>query len=403
MCFLRFLAEAKSTLSRHLAGSSIGFWAPVRPEPGRKLHLVVGNESCDLDSAVSAVALAFVYAHRNRHHDYIPVLNILRRDYPLKTEVGYMFGKCGIDEQVLLFSDDLPTEMIRNFNVILVDHHVSPLAPSVTEILDHRRLDAEDPSYKLIPAGFQKRIDVSVGSCATLVAERYFFETEPRSTYVAQLLHATIVLDTINFSVASKRFGPLDLNMAEALEEELGLPESVRSQLFDELVAARADISQLSLTEVLRKDMKMLATDRHVVPMAGMPMLVRDFVEKNGAEAAIREFSPGSDVIAILGMYVNPTDGQVQRDLALISLTGQSQLVERIQQALFASSDPDLQLLAHDTRFMGGCFLRQQNVQATRKHILPIVKQALLDWEAEQGCDCEAVTYFKEKPQLGLS
>ncbi|KAH8317361.1 hypothetical protein KR074_010686 [Drosophila pseudoananassae] len=423
MCFQRYLAQVRTTLGRvsiswfpnrsqtligflfqHLTEASPAAWAAVPSHPNRKLHLVLGNESCDLDSAVSAMTLAFIYAQRYREHDYVPVLNIPRRDYPLKTEVGHMFGKCGISEPVLLFRDDLPKEMIQDISVILVDHHVSSLAPNVTQILDHRPLDDGAPNYKLLPASCEKTIDPSVGSCATLVAERYLAQDEPRSRNVAELLHATIVLDTINFSPTAKRYGPLDKCMVQNLELELGLVEDQRPQLFDELVAARADISKLKLTEVLRKDMKMLSTDRQEVPLAGMPILVRDFVDKSGAEKAVKEFAANSNLLVILGMYVNPTDGQVQRDVGLISLSAQSQLVDRVRQALVKSRNPDLQLRPHDveTHFMGGCFLRQDNVQATRKHILPIVKEALLDWEAEHCCDCEEVIYFKEKPQLGL-
>ncbi|XP_017054602.1 exopolyphosphatase PRUNE1 [Drosophila ficusphila] len=405
MCFLRFLAQARGILVRHLTEASPVAWAAAPVDSGRKLHLVMGNESCDLDSAVSAVTLAFVYAQRHREHDYVPVLNIPRRDYPLKTEVGHLFFKCGIAEPVLLFRDDIPREMGTDVNVILVDHHVSPLAPNVTEILDHRPIDESSQFFKDLPTGCELDIDATVGSCATLVAQRYLAEEQPRSAGVAQLLHATIVLDTINFAPKAKRFGVKDLAMVEQLERELKYGKDQRTGLFDELVAARADISKLTLTEVLRKDMKILQTDRQVVPLAGMPILVRDFVEKSGAEKAVREFGVESNLLVMLGMYVSPVDGAVQRDLALISLSGQSQVVERVRHALVESNDPKLDLRPHevDTRFMGGCFLRQHNVQATRKHILPIVKRALLEWEAERGCDCDEVYFFKEKPQLGLS
>jgi len=266
-------------------------------------------------------------------------------------------------------------------------------------------LEDSSPSFKQLPAGCELDIDEAVGSCATLVAQRYLGEKQPRSAGVAQMLHATIVLDTINFALAAKRFGPKDVAMVEQLESELNLHDDQRSSLFDELVAARADISKLTLTEVLRKDMKIIQTDRQVVPLAGMPILVRDFVEKKGAEKAVHEFGVESNLLVILGMYVSPTDGQVQRDLALISLSGQSHFVEHVRHALMESKDPKLELRPHevDTRFMGGYFLRQHNAQATRKHILPIVKRALLEWEADHGCDCDEVYFFKEKPQLGLS
>nr|AAK07880.1 mutant prune [Drosophila melanogaster]AAK07881.1 mutant prune [Drosophila melanogaster]CAA78127.1 prune [Drosophila melanogaster] len=404
MCFLRFLAQARGTLGRHLAEASPVAWAAAPDVSGRKLHLVMGNESCDLDSAVSAVTLAFVYAASSgaRLCTYTehssPGLPVENRGGPLVCEMWDCRARVALPRRYSPGSGPGCERYSRG-------PPCKPWAPNVTEILDHRPLEDSSPSFKQLPTLCQLDIDASVGSCATLVAQRYLAEDQPRSTSVAQLLHATIVLDTINFAPAAKRYGPKDEAMVQKLESELNRKDAQRSSLFDELVAARADISKLTLTEVLRKDMKVLQTDRQVVPLAGMPILVRDFVEKSGAEKAVREFGVESNLLVILGMYVSPADGQVQRDLALISLSGQGQFVQRVQQALMESNDPKLELRPHevDTRFMGGCFLRQHNVQATRKHILPIVKRALLEWEADHACDCDEVYFFKEKPQLGLS
>lgn len=68
--------------------------------------LVLGNESCDLDSAVCAVSLAFFYMNTNKLPDhllingqrrFLPMMNIHRTDLPLKTEVTYSMRKHGID------------------------------------------------------------------------------------------------------------------------------------------------------------------------------------------------------------------------------------------------------------------------------------------------------------------
>ncbi|KAL7744563.1 hypothetical protein ACLKA6_017080 [Drosophila palustris] len=421
MCFLRFLQQARSTFGRYLSekaaiSSAIGCTEQNQSKgegkgmhEERKLHIVIGNESCDLDSAVSALTLAFIYAQRQQEHDYVPVLNIPRIDYPLKTEVGHMFNKCEIDAEMLLFRDDLPQHLPSDVNVILVDHHVSNLAANVIEILDHRPLE-NNPAMQLLPSHCVRHIEPELGSCATLITELYLAKEQPRSCRVEQLLNATIVLDTINFSTAAKRFCVRDLTMVQQLEQlqQVSVDEhlSRRRMLFDELVAARADISRLTLTEVLRKDMKLLQTEHLKVPMAGLPMLVRDYIEQTDAEHAIRQFAGDSSLLVILGMFVPPqSSGQVQRDVAIISLTGQSQLVERVRRALMDCQTPQLDLKPHevDTNFMGGCFLRQHNVQATRKHILPVVKRVLLDWEATQHCDCDDVYFFKEKPKLGLS
>ncbi|EDW05526.1 exopolyphosphatase PRUNE1 [Drosophila mojavensis] len=421
MCLLRFLLHSRSTLSRYLpdkaASSTTARRTPTpRPPPTqevqRKLNLVIGNESCDLDSAVSALTLAFIYAGRQKDQDFVPVLNIPRIDYPLKTEVCHMFQKCQITPEMLVFRDDLPEKLTNpDINVILVDHHVNSWAANVGEILDHRPME-KHPAVSHLPVHCVRHIEPELGSCATLVGERYMAEQEPRSAYVTKLLHATIVLDTINFSPTAKRFCARDLAMVEQLEqlqrEDLddGERRRLRCQLFDELVAARADISKLSLVEVLRKDMKRLQTERHMVPMAGLPMLARDFIDLPDAENAIRQFGCGTNLLVLLGMYVPPVKGgQVMRDVALISLSGHAPLVERVRQALLACATPPLDLRPHalDTNFMGGSFLRQHNVQATRKHILPVIKRVLLELEASQHCDCDDVYFFKEKPKLGLS
>lgn len=67
---------------------------------------VVGNESCDLDSAVSAVGLAFFFMFTTNLPDrllidgkrrFLPVMNIPRTNLPLKTEVTHFMKKHSID------------------------------------------------------------------------------------------------------------------------------------------------------------------------------------------------------------------------------------------------------------------------------------------------------------------
>lgn len=67
---------------------------------------IVGNVSCDLDSAVCAVGLAYFYMNsenvsKNLLIDgkprFLPLLNIKRSNLSLKTEVTYFMRKNGID------------------------------------------------------------------------------------------------------------------------------------------------------------------------------------------------------------------------------------------------------------------------------------------------------------------
>lgn len=72
---------------------------------------VVGNESCDLDSAICAISLAYFYnntTHSLKHliNDekclFVPIMNISRLNFPLKTEVVYFLENNGIDVEYLI-------------------------------------------------------------------------------------------------------------------------------------------------------------------------------------------------------------------------------------------------------------------------------------------------------------
>lgn len=71
------------------------------------LCIILGNDSCDLDSAVCALALAFFYTKHPRsiadlvsgETPIIPVLNTSRTNLALKTEVTYFLNKNNIHQE----------------------------------------------------------------------------------------------------------------------------------------------------------------------------------------------------------------------------------------------------------------------------------------------------------------
>lgn len=77
-------------------------WLALKEPP----VFVVGNESCDLDSAVCAIGLAHLYMTTNKYAEsfgidgerrFMPVMNIHRENLPLKTEVTHYMRAHGID------------------------------------------------------------------------------------------------------------------------------------------------------------------------------------------------------------------------------------------------------------------------------------------------------------------
>ena len=117
--------------------------AKVKDNTDYEITVVLGNESCDLDSAVCSVVLAH---HLNSKSLTLPFLNIPKEDVPLKTEVLFAIGKDNTFK--IPNRDDLDLLSLPNLSLILVDFHILPkhykcLLPKVVQIIDHRQILAE--------------------------------------------------------------------------------------------------------------------------------------------------------------------------------------------------------------------------------------------------------------------
>ncbi|KAM3824513.1 exopolyphosphatase PRUNE1 isoform 4-T4 [Vipera latastei] len=219
-----------------------------RVQSKRAIHVVLGNEACDLDSMVSALVLAYVLAKTSPDSEaaFVPVLNIPRVDFPLRTESSFLLHQQRIPEKVLVFRDEIDLAGLnkaRLLSMTLVDHHILPskdagLEAAVVEVLDHRPLEWERPPPCRVTAEL-------VGSCATLVAERLLRVGAPTlDSQIAALLHGTILLDCVNMAVEAGKVTPKDARCVSRLESMF--PElQPRNQVFDALQKAKFDVSEL--------------------------------------------------------------------------------------------------------------------------------------------------------------
>ncbi|KAM7349269.1 exopolyphosphatase prune [Cochliomyia hominivorax] len=350
--------------------------------------IVLGNESCDLDSAVCAVSLAYFYQNNKKDllnltqtNNFLPILNIPRRDYPLKTEVRHAFQENNIDDELLTFKDELSDTFLMNSTFVLVDHHVSPWSKNCIAIYDHRPKDERAK----IPEKCQLNLNL-VGSCATLIAEEFIKANMlgAREKDILNLLRSTIVLDTVNFSETAARATPKDVEICLRLEETLQKYMSLESRdiLFECLVKARADVSSLTAAQLLRKDLKILTSskDKSInVAIPGFPLPVQQFILKLNAVEDVKEFAKefNCNVILLMGMYVQPEDNSVHRDFGLINISDNN-LCESIKKRLLTLDEPNLNVETYkECNFMDGAFYKQNNIKITRKHILPIVKNVI--------------------------
>lgn len=145
------------------------------------VHLVLGNESCDLDSTVSTLMLAYyLYINKNslnlgEETVILPIINVNSKDFDLRTHTTFLLQESNINKNQLIYKNDINlNDLLKDLKVTtsLVDHHMlndedKILEKTVIQIIDHRPLDSMNKWDS-------KQTDINiqqVGSCATLVAQ----------------------------------------------------------------------------------------------------------------------------------------------------------------------------------------------------------------------------------------
>lgn len=300
-------------------------------------------------------------------------MNCKKVELPLKTEVTYWLKKNEIDPVNLVCRDEiLMSNNIENF--ILVDHHVSPYHEKVIGVIDHRPFDE---SANLVDE-CNKNI-LEVGSCASLILEAIKKDNDKVPSEILKLLYGPIVLDTINFSKDADKVRPLDYEMAEFIERSLKIEniDETRRKIFDELVFARADISALDSLQLLSKDLKIISNSSSRCRVAIPGVQVFEYVKMPNAEESVNIFAEKENIDVVILMGMKPVGNTVERMLGVINIKNKN-LYDAIVNLVNNMKNPELNLQKKtDINFMGGDFFYQGNVKASRKQILPIIKEIL--------------------------
>eukprot|EP00105_Crassostrea_gigas_P009939 XP_011425059.1 PREDICTED: protein prune homolog [Crassostrea gigas] len=120
-------------------------------ETDDKIHVVIGNESCDLDSVVAALTHGY-FLHKTSSSSQtkcLPVLNTPKSQFHLRTDSKYLLSQTGINPDHLTFKDDLDLQDLHlkgRLSLTLVDHNVlagehASLEGSVVMVIDHHQLE----------------------------------------------------------------------------------------------------------------------------------------------------------------------------------------------------------------------------------------------------------------------
>jgi len=109
-----------------------------------KLRIVMGNTSCDVDSAVGAIVLAYYYQQK-LGQQWVPVINARREDFYCNLEIVKHFDNTGISQDQLYFYDEFRAQFPDPESiseVALIDHNEldidqNDMGSKVTRVVDH--------------------------------------------------------------------------------------------------------------------------------------------------------------------------------------------------------------------------------------------------------------------------
>lgn len=333
-----------------------------------------------MDSVASALAYAFsTFLSLKGDALSLPLLLCNRQDFRLRQDIVWLFEQLDIDPDTLIYQDDLPAEKlasVSDLSITLVDRNLSrgmleSFKSKIIRVIDHREL-SEDEMYG---EGVDVQIEL-VGSCSTLVAEKLFVShTEALDDKLATLLLASILLDTDDLKLR-RQVKDKDSVVAEQLLRRLASSVN-RAQFYRALLENRCDISNLSTSEVLRKDFKVVVIDnKYTIGFCTITSLLSEYLKRINIFHDLTTFYDANklDALVMLGIFL-PGNTDVRKQIAIFrpnsaATVALPHLLESLASVL--EDDPDLKCDRSREKVDGfdGILLEQGDPSVVRKEII---------------------------------
>jgi exopolyphosphatase len=280
-------------------------------------QIVIGNEAADLDSMVSSICHAYYLACKNRAIDHYvaPIMPVPREDFKLRPEAVYVFAKANIMLNDVLFFDevDFPELMKGDTKLVLVDHNklavsLETYGDKVVGIIDHHK---DEELYSHAPI----KVIEPVGSTATLVGEELISTASDLvDINIAMLLIGTILLDTVNLDTEAGRVTPKDVRIVAELLKKFPIDQS---EYFEYIQREKFNVSNLTTTDLLRKDYKEWHWGTVSCGIASVLLPVEQWGEKDNRlcqKFAAYAETRSLDILLAMNAYKNP---DFKRDIVL--------------------------------------------------------------------------------------
>ena len=296
-----------------------------------EIVFVLGNPTCDIDSALSAYILSIgenikcgtiklskkgkPSLNENPTKIFLPVLNIERGTLFYRIDVKYLFDKFSIDEKDFFYINDeiFNSHKLFNYknyqdkniktNLILVDHTILSddelyLADYVINIYDHHLLTNYPNLYKNLQ---KMNIKYPTGSCTTLILNDYFYsqkdEDFPVKIISPLLAVSAILVDTKKFDkdFYDNRWVDLDKKIYKYLKKYIKeeYKDIKMKNYFKEIKDIKHDKEKnlaLGIGPLLSKDKKTFNWDKFKAVWSSFPVSLYDIEKKYGKQELINNY-----------------------------------------------------------------------------------------------------------------
>lgn len=190
--------------------------------------------------------------------------------------------------------------------------------------------------------------------------------------HISYFISDTIIYDTVGLVPKNGRTTELDVCLSETLQEDFCLKED-KKHIFERLWSAHCDVSHLTPAQILIRDLKIVFD----IPIPGLPFLVENFLKLTNALQAVESLlsTHNATVAVLIGLEAN---GDVKRDIAIYCQDDNNKLVQTILDKF--KNDPraiELDLIPSATSYPNLIHFQQRNIKKTRKHIIPIIIDAV--------------------------
>ncbi|KAL7668883.1 hypothetical protein ACOME3_009565 [Neoechinorhynchus agilis] len=381
---------------------------------GESPTVILGNEGCDLDSVASSIStVAWIRIPGDNilrysltsveKKSFWPVMNTTRSKFWTRSNVHWhLYGTYGFGiENLLVFIDEIKS--MGPLRAILVDHNKTTYDfIRVIGVIDHHDDAVRNNNYELvlhcckrmIKYRFSPYIVERVGSCMSIISELIFYDDRFLiDAMFARFMLAPIITDTIGLSHKMGRCNSKDFKMASALiqiikgaqdpDVHFATLEAACEALLRASRDATSSVDDFTSQQILERDLKSTTTKnnyRIAIPMMPVCYTVKDFLNRDGSQAALLEFLTTNkcDAIVLLSILTenHGSNASISRELAVVSTN------QELQKKIIAYlTDPDAELKLEEIstsmpisdQSLHIKHFKQNACDKSRKDILPLL------------------------------